>query len=271
MLLRPQFRHASREKLGCDSLCNGHSSAAIYCCVIVCRLALGIVLIVGLSYSAPAQDRGSQPLPRVLFVLPSGVASETVQISYFMTGSFGGYGGFVRTETNRASYDIDASVDGKPATRVKVIAYLPGCEVVTLDIPLQHTTAERQLPCKPLGQISLHGQISPVAITQEEPAEVEVLYLAFWSHRFFGIFDGPVTTLRLGIVIPDENGHFEVDLPDFYSQTNMGDGGFQFLLRHRTTANIIAFLRPAEEDTGPHGLKVRSSYPPVVQFMAERQ
>ncbi|HEX9121190.1 MAG TPA: hypothetical protein VF840_11690 [Terriglobales bacterium] len=43
-------------------------------------------------------------------------------------------------------------------------------------------------------------------ITQGQPTEVEVVYFAVWSHRFFGISDGPITTIHLGTVVPDENG-----------------------------------------------------------------
>lgn len=53
-----------------------------------------------------------------------------------MGGSFGGYGNYVKAGEARSTYEIDASVDGKPATSIKLIAYLPGCEIVTLDIPV---------------------------------------------------------------------------------------------------------------------------------------
>ena len=237
------------------------------------RFVLSIVLLASLIPASAGQGGEAPRLPRISLVLPAGVASETLQISYFMSGPFGGYGGFVKTEKNRPTYDIDASVDGRQATGVKVLAYLPGCEIVTLDIPVPGTTLERRLPCKPLGSISLHGQIFPISVTQEQPTEIEVTYLAFWAHTFFGIADGPVTTIRLGPVVPDEDGQFEVKLPDFYKQTNTvdSDSGFQFVLRQPTGGNIIAFLKPAEAGTNFYGLKVRPSYEPVVRFMAERQ
>jgi len=174
----------------------------------MCRFALGIVLVVGLVLASAGQDKGSQYLPRVSLALPSGVASETAQINYFMTGPFGGSGGFVRTEKNRNTYDIEASVDGHPAASIKIIAYLPGCEIATLDIPVQGTTLEWRLPCKPLRSVLLHGQIFPVSITQEQPTEVEVVYLAMWSHRFFGISDGLVTTIRTFFLFQSWPGSF---------------------------------------------------------------
>jgi hypothetical protein len=123
-----------------------------------------------------------------------------------------------------------------------------------------------------LKQILLRGQVSPISITQDyQPAEVEVDYLAMWDHQFFGIMDGPVTSLHIATVVPEEKGQFEVAVPDFSKQTNLGEGEFQFILRQTTTGNIIAFLKPTSEDRGDVGLKVRPSYPPVTQFLAKGQ
>jgi hypothetical protein len=231
------------------------------------RSILRIALLV-----AAAQDSASRQAPKISLTLPSDIPSETVQINYFMIGPFGGYGGFVRTEKGRSTYDVVASVDGNAPASVKVIAYLPGCEIATLEIPTQGTTLSRSLSCKPLGRILLRGQISPISIIQDHPpAEVEVEYLAMWGHQFFGIMDGPVTSLHVATVVPDEKGQFEVAVPDFSKQPNLGEGEFQFILRQTTTGNIIAFLRPTSVERGDVGLKVRPSYPPLTQFLANRQ
>jgi hypothetical protein len=236
------------------------------------RSILRIALLVAAVPVAAGQDSPSPHAPKISLTLPSDIPSETVQISYFMIGPFGGYGDLVRTEKGRSTYDVVASVDGKAAASVKVIAYLPGCEIATLEIPMQGTTLSRPLSCKLLGRILLRGQISPVSIAQDyQPAEVEVDYLAMWDHQFFGIMDGPVTSLHVATVIPDEKGQFEVAVPDFGRQTNLDEGEFQFILRQTTTGNIIAFLKPTSEDRGDIGLKVRPSYPPITQFLANRQ
>ena len=236
------------------------------------RSILRIALLVAAVPVAAGQDSASRQAPKITLTLPSDIASETVQINYFMIGPFGGYGDFVRTEKGRSTYDVFTSVDGKVAASVKVIAYLPGCEIATLEIPTQGTTLSRSLSCKLLGRILLRGQISPISITQDyQPAEVEVGYLAMWDHQFFGIMDGPVTFLHVATVIPDEKGQFEVAVPDFSKQTNLSEGEFQFILRQTATGNIIAFLKPTSEDSGAVGLKVRPSYPPLTQFLANRQ
>ena len=231
-----------------------------------------IALLVCMVPVGAPQDNALRQPPRISLTLPSDIPSETVQINYFMFGPFGGYGDFVRTEKGRSTYDIVASVDGKSAVSVKVIAYLPGCEIATLEIQVDGTELSRPLSCKLLGRISLHGQISPVSITQEQqPTEVVVNYLAMWDHQFFGIMDGPVTAIGIATVVPDEKGQFEVAVPDFSKQTNLGEGEFQFILRQTKSGNIVAFLKPTSEGPDSLGLKVRPSYAPVTQFLADRQ
>lgn len=232
---------------------------------------LGLAVFVGMAIASGGRIVTPPALPRVSLVLPAGLPSENVQINYFMLGPFGGYGGFVRTVPGRAAYEIDASVEGVPAGRIKIVAYLPGCEIVTLDLTLQGPRLEQQLGCKPLGSVALHGQIFPVSITQQEPCEIEVLYLPMWSHRFFGISDGAVRTFRVATAFPDGNGRFHVNLPDL-SKQKLGNGVFQFVLRQATKKNIIAFLEPSTPDLSSHGfLKVSSSYEPSVEFQAERR
>jgi hypothetical protein len=230
------------------------------------RRSLALVALLTSVPIVEAQDR-----PKVLLTLPSGTASETVQIDYFLTGPFGGYGGFVRAERKKASYDIEPFVDGRPAENIKIIAYLPGCEIATLDFTFSGTPVERWLDCYPLASVSFRGQLSPASTTRAQSREIEVNYLAMWSHRFFGIADGPVTTIRLGTVRPERDGKFEIALPDFYKQSSLRDGAIQFILRDPKTGNIIAFLKPAETTpNSPDWLSAQASYP-FVRFIAEGQ
>ncbi len=230
------------------------------------RKSLAVVTFLTAVQIVEAQYR-----PKISLVIPSGIASESVQIDYFLTGPFGGYGGFVRAERKRASYDIEPFVDGRPAENIKIIAYLPGCEIAALDLTFSGAPIEQGLDCYPLGSVSFRGQLSPATTTRARSRVIEVNYLAMWSHQFFGISDGPVTTIRLGTVRPDGDGKFEIAIPDFYNQSSLRDGAIQFILRDAKTGNIITFLKPAE--TTPHSpnwFSVQASYP-IVQFIAEGQ
>lgn len=236
----------------------------------MCRFALTIAFLIGLIPALSGQDQGRQASRKISLVLPSGVASETVQINYFMTGPFGGYAGWVKPETKRTAYEIDTSVEGCPTKNIEVIAWLPGCEIVTLNIPIWDDRIERSLPCKTLGSVVMNGQIFPISLLREQPAEIQVEYLAEWGDRFFGVYDGPVPTFQIAKVVPDEEGKFQVKLPDLSKQTNLGEGGFNFILRHKTTLNIIAFLKPTENVAETGLLKVHPDYPGIVQFAARR-
>ena len=230
------------------------------------RRSLAFVVLLASVLTVKAQDR-----PKVLLSLPSEIASEAVQIDYFLTGSFGGYGGVLRAEKKKASFDIEPFVDGRPADNIKIIAYLPGCEIASLDLTFSGAPIEQWLDCQHLGSVSFRGQLSPALMIRAQSQEIEVNYLAMWSHRFFGITDGPVTTIRLGTVRPERDGKFEIALPDFYRQSILRDGAIQFILRDTKTGNIIAFLQSAETTpNSPDSISVQPTYP-IVQFVAEGQ
>jgi hypothetical protein len=231
--------------------------------------AVCIALIVGTTTAMLAQEKSQKESPKITLYLPLDIASENVQINFFMIGPFGGYGGYATTEKARASYDIPASVDGKPAGDVKIIAYLPGCEIAKLEITMQGASEARTLPCKALGRVTLHGRILPAYVAQIPGIEVEIRYEADWDHEFFGIADGMVTTIHLAMVIPDEVGQFETELPDFFNQADLGKSSFQFMLRNKANGNIIAMLKPENMPRFINGLAIRSSYAPFVLFSAD--
>jgi hypothetical protein len=217
---------------------------------------------------AVAQPGISGESPLISLYLPRGFPSAKVQVQYFMTGPFGDYSSFVRPEPDHQTVDFVAAVNGKPADRIKVIAYLPGCELVILEFPLAGTSAWRQLECKPLKTINMRGQILPSSFTQGKAAEVEISYQADWALPFFGICDGLIPTIGLATVAPSENGEFAVDVPDFQSQANLGHAGYAFILREVKTGNILAFLVPDSASHLFNALTVNQSYPPVIRFIA---
>jgi hypothetical protein len=241
----------------------------VYCARMRLIFAVCIALFAGMTPVIVAQENAQRKSSGITLYLPPDIASETVQINYFMLGPFGGYGGYVTAEKGRVSYDIPASVNGKPAGAVKIIAYLPGCEIAKLEITMQGTSEARTLPCTALGRVPLHGRILPVSVVQTPGIEVEINYEADWDHEFFGIMDGMVTTIHVATVIPDENGQFEVELPDFVKQADLGKGSFQFMLRNTVSRNIIAMLKPGNMPRFFGGLAIRSSYAPFVLFSAD--
>lgn len=232
------------------------------------RIAIFAFLAVCSTLAAVGQPRLSRDGPLISLYLPHGFPSEKVQVQYFLLGPFGGYGGFVQAEPNRQSIDFIAAVDGKPAGEIKVIAFLPGCEFIALDFALAGTAMWRQLDCRPLNTITLHGQIQPPTFAQGKRAEIEVSYQADWAFKFFGIADGPVPTILLGSVPLSDNGDFTIEVPDFQSQPNLGRAGYAFVLREVKTGNFLAFLLPENASHLFNSLTVSQSYPSVVRFTA---
>lgn len=218
----------------------------------------------------------AQPPPRISIALPQDVPSETVHIHYFMTGPFGGVGGFVRQERNVHAYRIEAAVEGRPATRIKVIVYAPGCEIATFDDALPGpVTIQEEFTCRELPSVSLAGQIVPKEALRGKKPEVKINYLAFWAHGFFGIVDGMVTEIPVATAVPDADGFFQVQLPDFgidpIASRPDRDGAFHLLLREAETWNIVADLEPPGFMTARGELRIRSSYPQGLTFAVRKR
>jgi hypothetical protein len=233
------------------------------------RIVPFALLLACSTSDAIAQPGQSHEGPLISVYLPRAFPSEKVTLMYFLTGPFGGSGGYVPSEPDRQTIDFVAAVDGKPASQIKVVAFLEGCEIATLDFALEGTAMWRQLECKPLKSITLHGQILTAFFAQGKRAKVEVSYHAYWANRLFGIMDGMVPTIALTSVEPGEDGTFSVEVPNFQWQADLGQGGYAFVLREAETGNILAFLEPQNTASISTDLTVKESYPSVIGFTAD--
>lgn len=211
----------------------------------------------------------AEVFPFVSILLPPSIPAETVQISYFLRGPFGGYGGYAAQRAGGHAYEIPASVEGKAATEIRMIVYASGCEIQTFDISLaEDSRVKEEFRCQRVATVKLSGQIVPNELVRDNNAELVVMYMAYWAHRFYGIADGMVTEFRLATVSPDANGMFEVDLPYFSADAaapcSEGRAGFWLMLLDSRTLNHIASdLEPEvpELRLEGHGLRIRSHYP----------
>ena len=234
------------------------------------RSAICIGVFIGMGTGVPSPNGTPSEPAKIKLTLPPNIPSESVQISYFMVGAFGGFGDVVRPVKGKAAYDIPAALDGSSAANVKLIAYMPGCEIVTLSIPISQAALSYTLTCRLLPRTLLRGVISPASTLREhERAEVEINYLAMWDHHLFGICDGMVTAINVARAVPNGRGQFEVSVPDFGSQTDLGKAEFQLILRDSATDNIIAFLRPTTDVADSIGVPVRRDYPSIIEFRVD--
>src|SRR5215831_9443464 len=196
-----------------------------------------VIAILSVSVGGLAQTNASPPLRTVTLRLPPGIHSPSAQVVYFLYGPFGARGGGVTPTRNGKSFAIETYVDGVAASAIKIVTFLPGCKFVLLDISLGAKSEDCQLFCLPRPSLPLRGEIFPISITQEQPTVIEVDYLADWANRFFGIADGAVPNFRIAMIKPDENGQFQLELPDVHQHPSHTDG-FQFILRDPRTWNI---------------------------------
>jgi hypothetical protein len=239
---------------------------------------LAILLgMAGLLPQSAQTPKTASFLPSVSVSLPPDILSETVQISYFLVGPFGGYGGYAAQRTGVHSYEIPTMVDGKAATEIRMIVYASGCEIQQFVIPLaEHSRVSQEFPCQPVETVKLSGHIVPDALVRDTNAELVVTYMAYWAHAFYGIADGFVTGFHLATVSPDANGMFQVDLPyfsvDAEASSSEQRASFRLMSRDSKTGNHIASnLEPEKQELRlqEHGLRIRSHYPDDLIFTAE--
>src|SRR5215475_3757619 len=69
--------------------------------------------------------------------------AKDIQVRYFFTGEFGGYGSSVADSVGGNRIVIKTGVEGKSAKTFKLIAYAPGCQLVTLSVD-DLSTSNRQ-------------------------------------------------------------------------------------------------------------------------------
>ena len=239
---------------------------------------LAILLGIAGLLPQPAQTPNTASfLPSVSISLPPDILSETVQISYFLVGPFGGYGGYAAQRTGVHSYEIPAMVDGQAATEIRMIVYAPGCDIQQFVLPLtEHSRVSQEFPCQRVKTVKLSGKIVPSALVRDNNAELVATYMAYWAHGFYGISDGFVIEFHLATVSPDAEGMFQVDLPyfsgDVEASSSQRRASFWLMLRDSKTWNHIASnLEPEKQELRltEHGLRIRSHYPDDLIFTAE--
>jgi hypothetical protein len=240
-----------------------------------CIFAIFLGMAASLSVEAQTHSK-TEDLPSVFILLPATIPSETVQISFFLIGRFGGYGDYAAERTGVRSYDIPTVVEGKAATEIRMIVYAPGCEIQQFVIPLaEHSRVSQEFPCQPVETVKLSGHIVPDALVRDTNAEWVVTYMAYWAHGFYGIKDGSVTGFHLATISPDANGMFQVDLPyftvDAEASSSEQRASFRLMLRDPKTGNYIASnLEPEKQELRlqEHGLRIQSQYPDDLIFTA---
>ena len=217
--------------------------------------------------------------PRIKINLPQEIRSESVDITYFLEGAFGGRGDFVRARPDVHFYEIDASYNGAVAQDAKLVVYAPGCQFETFDVSVDgDSSIERNFECSPLPTVSVAGNILQKNLTRGRTLEVVVTYLADWECKFFGMADCMVPQVQLARVPVNADGSFEATIADFSTdhESSASDDSAELLvaLRDSKTGNPIGIgLSPPDDlkTMTPGGLAIKTSYPNPLEFVVVTQ
>jgi hypothetical protein len=207
-----------------------------------------------------------------LLRLPPTVDTTGLHINYFMTGAFGGYGAFVRTKPNVHDYVIDASYENKPAKTLRIIVYCPGyrMELINVASLADSSDSGASVELKPLPSVQLSGKIALSEGGVRKDYKVEVLYLAYWGHEFFGILDGFVTTFKLASAEVQHDGSFSVAVPDFANDpaiaTFKEKGVLKLIAREPETGNFAYTLESAESLGRDAEFEIATKYPELLLY-----
>jgi hypothetical protein len=201
----------------------------------------GLLTALILIFLAPcfaAQDSGSGDIFTIVVAKPT--IAKDVQVRYFFTGEFGGYGSSISDPVAGNKVVIKTGVEGKSAKTFKAIVFAPGCQFVTITVDdLNASNRQGDFQCQKLPTVQLHGRVDRLQLGQRD-LQVEALYVCDWAMSYFGIADGSVSPLSLGQVSLAADGSFTLEVPDFTA-----DPTWPSISKE---AELMFFLKDAQAD-----------------------
>lgn len=194
-------------------------------------------------------------------------------IEYFLTGTFGGYGGFVKTDSKTWDYKVPVSHDGKFAKNLKVIVNGPNYKAALFDVAKKsfdrgiHLKLERRATVRFSGKVLLPPSISGNGLM------VSIGYMEKWMCSFFRSSDCFTVAHPIAFVDLDAEGRFKLDLPNFASDPVIAayadKGEFEFEVRDKKNHKTFYILEPQNVRKSFRGLPVAVVYPFEQNFIAQ--
>ena len=239
------------------------------------KVLLTAALMLSVGCVIAARPEGQAPRGVRLEFLEN-IDLTDLSINYFLSGPFGGFGSYVHTKPAERSYDIQAWKTGQAAKTLKAIVYCPGQRFLLISESGFGDGAPKILPLRfePLGSVPLTGTV--IGWKHPKPVRIEVTYLAFWSHSYFGIVDGAVASFRVASAELSSEGRFAATIPDFgqdpvVTAVAEGERGLlQFVAREPESGNILFFLRQKDGQSSAGYVPIAEAYPSELQFDFDR-
>jgi hypothetical protein len=130
--------------------------------------------------------------------------------------------------------------------------------------------AQGDFHCSPVGTTQLQGKFSRGPTTSDRTIEVQVRYLGYWGHRFFGIADGAVLSFNIAKFPVEPDGSFQLLLPNFAENNRLPpqteDASFSLVVRDADSGNLLAELKPPAALSREGELKIIPRYPQRIEF-----
>lgn len=237
--------------------------------------SLRTALLAALSFALLVPCFAQQPVDNTDIYTISVAAptkAKDLQLRYFLGGEAGGYGSSVAKPTDDNKIVIKTGIEGKSAKSLKLIAYAPGCQFVTITVDdLASSNRQGTFECNKLDTVEFFGK-ADVSALAGKALDVQVLYACDWAAQFFAQGATAVSPFSLGKAQIASDGSFVVDLPDFSADplwsSLTSNARLTFFAVDASSGHPIAALRTIDESSTGGWIKVAAGYPHV-QFVSQ--
>jgi len=238
------------------------------------RLLIVLTLVVNLAAAANLYGQEKTRQKPYILELSGGCYPHETSIEYFITGAFGGYVSFVKTDPRFFRYEIPTVRDGKPARSMKIMVRSARCRTVTIDIPeVEEGGRLVRARLRRSRGLELRGKIVSPEVLSLKDARITVEYWADWKCEFIGVSDCLIGPIRIDAVDLKRDGRFRLRVPDQLSDPALAPflnkGSFRFFIRERYTGRVLFDLRPL--DGSSPSITVSQDYPSEMDFVAESE
>ncbi|MEQ1606591.1 MAG: hypothetical protein ABL999_17155 [Pyrinomonadaceae bacterium] len=238
------------------------------------RLTLkALILVFALAVYLHGQEKVSNK--SYILEMSGACSAGEMSVEFFITGAFGGYSGFIKTDSRFSRYEIPTVRYGMPATSLKLMIRGAKCRTHIIDLPeLNKSGSVIRARLRRARAIEFQGQIRSAGALPKNERWLTVEYWAHWKCEFLGLPDCLIGPNRIDAVDVGSDGRFKVRLPDVANDGALfrfaDKGAFEFFVRDPKTGNILYNLRSPFGRNGSFAIPVASEYPQGTEFVMER-